>query len=421
MGALIALARRSLWARSVTMALTALAVAVSVALFLAVEKVRTGARNGFEQTISGTHLVVGARSGQVNLMLYAVFRIGSATANVSWQSYQEIAALPEVEWAVPLSLGDSHRGFRVVGTTPEYFARYAYAGDRRLELSRGEVFSDLYDVVLGAEVARALGYDLGSEVVLTHGLGQAGISDHKDRPFRVVGILKPTGTPVDRSLHVSLEAITAIHVGWESGARNPLVDTLSDDMIRSFDLTPRDITAALVGLKRPSSVQRVQRAINTFRGEALMAVKPVDGLKDLWAVTDVMERALLMVSAFVIVVGLVSILVSIVTGLNERRREMAVLRAVGAGPGHVFALLVTEAALVAGAGALAGVALVNGLLAVLGPLFTARFGVAMSWQPPGVFDATVVGSVVLAAMVMAMGPALAAQRRAVADGLSVKV
>src|SRR6185295_17966058 len=100
--------------------------AVSIALLLGVEKVRTGARQSFADTISGTDLIVGARSGSLNLLLYSVFRIGNATNNLTWTSYQDIAARPEVAWIVPLSLGDSHHQFRVLGTSPEYFQHYKF-------------------------------------------------------------------------------------------------------------------------------------------------------------------------------------------------------------------------------------------------------------------------------------------------------
>ncbi|MGF1500188.1 MAG: ABC transporter permease, partial [Paracoccaceae bacterium] len=129
---LLRLALASLLNRRVTVGLTILAIGLSCALFLAVEKVRTGAKESFADTISGVDLIVGARSGSVQLLLYSVFRIGSATNNISWESYQDILAMRNVDWAVPLSLGDSHKGFRVLGTTHAYFERYKYRGGRAL-------------------------------------------------------------------------------------------------------------------------------------------------------------------------------------------------------------------------------------------------------------------------------------------------
>ncbi|MAA83690.1 MAG: peptide ABC transporter permease, partial [Hyphomonas sp.] len=153
MSAILSLAWQSLMNRKGSVLLTLLAVALSVALFLGVDKARTGAREGFGNTISGTELIVGAPTGSVNLLLYSVFRMGSATAEISWPTYQEIATRPDIDWAVPISLGDSHRGFRVMGTTPEYFDRYKFGRNQDLMIAQGEPFDDLFDAVIGADVA----------------------------------------------------------------------------------------------------------------------------------------------------------------------------------------------------------------------------------------------------------------------------
>src|SRR6056297_1474245 len=157
---ILRLAFGSLMARALTVGMTVLAIALSVALFLGVEKVRTGAKASFADTISGTDLIVGARSGSVQLLLYSVFRIGNATNNVTWESYQDIANRPEVDWIVPISLGDSHRQFRVMGTTQAFFEHYKYRGGRSLQVGDGHGLSDLYDAVIGAEVAATLGYSV---------------------------------------------------------------------------------------------------------------------------------------------------------------------------------------------------------------------------------------------------------------------
>ena len=255
MKALFALAWKSLLNRRASVLLTLLAVALSVALFLGVDKARTGAREGFGHTISGTDLIIGAPTGSVNLLLYSVFRMGNATAEISWPTYQELAARDDIAWTVPISLGDSHRGFRVMGTNHSYFEHYQYGRGQSLRFAKGVEMDDLFDAVIGADVARELGYDIGTPLVLSHGLGKADFgSGHENRPFRVVGILAPTGTPVDRTVIVSLEAITAIHVGWETGAKNPLSDSITEDMIRSFNLTPKTITAVYAGLKRKGTI-----------------------------------------------------------------------------------------------------------------------------------------------------------------------
>lgn len=418
---ILSLAWASLMNRKGSALLTILAVALSVALFLGVEKAREGAREGFNSTISGTDLIVGARSGPINLLLYSVFRLGDATAEISWPTYEWLREREDVAWTVPISLGDSHRGFRVMGTTTDYFELYKFSGGRSLEMAEGERFDDLFDAVIGAEVADTLGYELGSPLILTHGLGRAGLQQHEDRPFRVSGILERTGTPVDRTVHVSLEAITAIHVGWETGTRNPLTDTITEDMIRSFDLTPKTVTAVFVGLEQRATILRTKRAIDTHRGEALMAILPAVTLTQLWDVTGVAERALMAVSLFVVAVGLVSILTSILTSLNARRREMSVLRATGARPGHIFFLLVAEAALLGFLGAMLGVAAIHAILAATEPLLAARFGVSLQGTGPGLVDLYTVLAVTGAAFLMGALPAWLAFRRSLADGLSVKL
>ncbi len=415
------LAWRSLMNRKVSALLTVFAIALSVALFLGVEKARNAAKSGFDNTISGTDLIVGAPSGQINLLLYSVFRLGNATAEISWDAYENLDAREDVAWTVPISLGDSHRGFRVLGTNRGYFEHYKYGQKQPLALAEGQEFDDLFDAVIGADVARTLGYELGSPLVITHGLGAAGLSDHENRPFRVAGILRPTGTPVDQTIHISLEAMTAIHVGWESGTRNPLADTLTEETIRGFDLTPRTVTAAFVGLENRATVLRTRRDINTNRAEPLLAIIPGQALAELWQVMSTAERVLLAISAFVIAVGLVSILTSILTSLNERRREMSILRATGARPAHIFTLLIAEATFLGLIGAVLGALLIQLIFAVAAPILSAQYGIALMGTGPGLVDLYTIGAVTFAALFLGIWPAMTALRRSLADGLTVKV
>ncbi|HYL18700.1 MAG TPA: ABC transporter permease, partial [Burkholderiales bacterium] len=213
---IFALAAKSLRNRKFTAALTVLSIALAVVLLLGVERIRSEARESFASTISGTDLIVGARSSPVHLLLYSVFRIGNATNNVNWDSYRALASWPEVAWTIPLSLGDSHRGYRVLGTTQDYFEHFRYARDRHLELARGKRFEDVHDAVLGAEVADALRYKAGQSIVIAHGAGDVSFALHEEHPFRVVGVLARTGTPVDRTVHVTLEGMDAVHADHQS-------------------------------------------------------------------------------------------------------------------------------------------------------------------------------------------------------------
>jgi putative ABC transport system permease protein len=413
------LALKSLMNRWLTALLTVAAIGVSVMLLLGVEKVRVGARQSFADTISGTDLIVGARTGSLQLLLYSVFRIGNATNNITWASFDEVRRQPEVAWAVPLSLGDSHRGFRVLGSTADYFTHYRYRRTHRLEFKSGKPFSDLFDAVVGAEVAAALGYKVGDRIVVAHGLGTVSFVEHGDKPFRVTGILERTGTPVDRTVHVSLEAIEAIHVDWQGGAQIP-GQSMSADEVRKLDLKPKAITAALLGLKSKLATFRLQRAINDYPREALVAIIPGAALQELWGLVGIAETALTAVSWMVVLTALLGLTTMILTTLNERRREMAILRSVGARPATVIGLLSAEAGLLTLAGVLLGTALTYLGLLVARPLIDRLYGLHLAIDPPTSGEIATLALIVVAGVVAGLLPALRAYRLSLADGMTVR-
>lgn len=416
--ALWSLAVKSLRNRRQTALLTVLSIAVSVCLLLGVEKVRHEVRAQFLNTVSGTDLVVGARSGSINLLLYTVFRIGDATNNISWNSYQEFANHPQVSWSIPLSLGDSHRGYRVLGTSNAYFEHLRYGGGHSLRLQEGRVFTELYDVVLGAEVARQLNYQLGDQIIVAHGGGQVSFVHHDDQPFTVVGILAPTGTPVDRTLHVSLEAIEAIHVGWHSGMPSRRV---SAEQLAKMDLTPKTITGFMVGLKSKVATFQLQRQINEYRREPLSAIMPGVALQQLWSLIGVAEKALLVVSALVVVSGLIGMMTNLLSSLNERRREMAILRSIGARPWQIAALLVSESLALTFAGLILGLVLLYGGLLAAQPWIASQFGFYLSLGLPGPGDWLLMGAVLLAGLLAGLVPAAKAYRQSLVDGLTPRI
>ena len=414
------LAIKSLWNRRFTAILTLISIALSVALLLGVERLRTESRASFANTISGTDLIVGARSGQTQLLLYSVFRIGNATNNISWESYQELSRHKRVKWSIPIALGDSHHGFRVMGTSKEYFTHYQYARDRALVFREGIPFSGVYDAVLGAEVAKQLDYQLNEKIVIAHGAGKVNLFSHDDKPFTVVGILKPTGTPVDRTVHVSLAGIEAIHIDWQGGNR-PTGLRLSAEQALEKDLTPTSITAAYLGLKSRISTFKVQRHVNTFKAEPLMAIIPGVALQELWDMMGVAERALIAVSAFVVLVGLTGMVTVILTSLNERRREMAILRSVGARPWHVTALIIGEGITLTLLGTLLGIALLYGLLLFAQPLIENHFGLFIPIDWPSHYELYLLVAVQLVALLISILPAWRAYRYSLADGMTIRI
>jgi putative ABC transport system permease protein len=421
MKALLAVAWASALNRRGTLALVVAGIALATALLLGLERLRTDIRAGFSQSVSGTDLVVGARTSPIQLMLYAVFRVGGATNNVSMDSLRAVESHRAVAWLVPLSLGDSHRGRPVLGTTTAYFERFRWGDRQPLAFTQGRPFAGtldgLYEAVIGAEVAATLGYAPGTRITLTHGGAEALGVEHADKPFTVVGVLARTGTPVDRTVHVSLEALEAIHLDWAGGAPIPGL-SIPAEAARKFDLSPKQATAALVGLKSRAAVFNVQRFVAEHEGEALLAVLPAVALDELWQVIGPAEQGLLAISGLVAVVSLASLVAVVLAGLNERRRELAVLRAVGAGPRHVLLLLAAEGALVTLAGVLLGAALAAAAVLGAGPLLQAEFGITLSRSAPTAAQWALAGAVVVAGMLASLVPGWRAYRLSLADGLS---
>jgi len=424
---------KSMKHRKWTVFLTAASLALGVALLMAVERVRHEAKNGFANTISGTDLIVGARTGSVSLLLSSVFHIGNASQNISWESYQKIAKNPQVAWTIPISLGDSHKGYRVLGTNTDYFEHYRYGKKQPLNIVEGARFSETYDAVLGAEVAKALGYVLGDEMVLSHGSGEISFVDHADHPFKVVGILEMTGTPVDRVVHVPLEGIDAIHAEFISesghvhhqGCNHGHQDRLAEIEAKMFDggeknnPSPSEITAFFVGMHTRSDAVMLQRSINVYQGEALSAVMPGVALMELWSVVGVIEKTLLVVSGLVLAVALVSMLSSLIASLNERRREMAILRSVGARPHHLLVLLLGEILMVMMISIIMGLALFYAALIGGRSRIQSQLGLSIEISTPTVMEGCMLFVIIVVGLLVACFPAWVCYRRSLADGLSI--
>lgn len=415
---MLRLALQSLLARRLTAGLTLLSVAISVMLLLGVERVQTQARDSFANTISGTDLIVGARSGPVNLLLYSVFRIGNPTNNLGWDSYQTLRQSPGIAWTIPLSLGDSHRGFRVLGTNADYFRYLRYGKKQPLTLSSGRPFDSPFEAVLGAEVAKKLGYTLGQPIVIAHGAGRVSFTQHDNLPFRVVGILAATGTPIDRTVHIPLTGIEAIHHGWEGGVQSK--DLTAAEAMQQ-NLTPKSLTAFMVGLKSPIQAFQLQRRINTYPQEPLLAILPGATLQELWGLTAVAQTALSVIAGFVVIAGLVGMLTTQLAGLAARRRELAILRSLGAGPGYLFTLLGLEALLLTTLGLLLGSIGLYLLQLVAAPLLQEQYGLQLAWSWPQLVEWQRLAAVWIAGLLAGLLPAFQAYRYSLSDGMALRV
>ena len=339
------LAFKSLFNRKGSVVLTILAMSVSIFVLLGVEHIRTQTKESFNSTVSGVDLIGGARTGSINLLLYSVFRIGSPTNNIDWDTYQAIVKNSKVAWAIPISLGDSHKGYRVMGTSVDYFKHFSYGDKRQLTFAEGKHFSALFDVVLGSEVARRLGYSLDDKIVLGHGLGKTSFSLHDDRPFKIAGILATTGTPVDQTVHISLQGIEAIHIDWQHGVKM-LGSNVTTDQLESLALKPKTITAFMLGLHSRMATFGVQRDINNYRQEPLSAILPGVALSELWQMMGVLENTLRLISGLILIAALLGLSAMMLASIREREDEIHLLRVIGAPPVFLFLLIEMEALLI---------------------------------------------------------------------------
>lgn len=408
---MIRLAIKSLLNRRASVLLTIIAIAVSVTLLLAVERVREQVQNHFANTVSGTDLIIGARTGQTQLLLSSVFHIGSMTNNMSWESFTDIKARPEVSWAIPISLGDSVQGLPVVATTDAYFQHFKYGNKQTLQFADGHAFESAEDVVLGADAAERLSKSIGDDIIIAHGSGGISFSQHAQHPLTVTGVLKRTGTPVDQAVLVTLHSLEMIHNGEHSHSGHQ----------HEGEPPAESISAAMLGLKAKPLALRLQRQINTYEKEPLTALLPGMTLQQLWKTLRVFEQALTAISAMVVLIGLLGMLTIMLASLRERRREMAVLRAVGAGPGTIFGLLLSEALLLTVVGAFSGLLLLYALQWSLAGVIQSQTGIILGSSWPSSAEWWRIALVIAAGFLLSLIPAWRAYRNSLADGLTVKI
>ena len=405
------LALQSLLDRKGSVVLSLMAMTVSIFVLLGVEHIRHQSKESFSNTVSGVDLIVGARTGSLNLLLYSVFRVGTPTNNISWETYETIANSAKVKWAIPISLGDSHKGFRVLGTTRDYFQHYSYGSQRPLSFATGKAFHQVFDVVLGAEVAKKLGYQLGDKLTVAHGIAATSFSKHDDRPFTVVGILASTGTPVDQTLHVSLQGLEAIHIDWKRGVKMPGSNITQADLEKA-DLQPKRVTAFMLGLESKMATFRIQRAINQYPQEPLLAILPGVALSELWQMMSILESTLLLVSVLVFVAACLGVSAMLLSSIRERSREIQLLRVIGAPAYFLFFLIELEALLIALVSCVLGAGLLAACLAFSQDYLVSHFGLHIGINFLTASNLYLMLTIILASAVVAIFPSFSGYRQA---------
>ena len=409
---------KSLRNRAFTSFLCILSIALSVSLYLGIQRLRKGAEDGFTNTISKTDFIVGAKGGAINLLLYSVFHMGQAVNNVRYTTYETIKNHPTVKWTIPISLGDSYKGYRVVGTDENFYQHYRFRGDQVVELDQGKIATGVFDVILGSDVANKLKHKVGDKIVLTHGIQAEGLYHHDQTPFEVTGILKKTHTPIDKSVYVSLLGMEAMHIGWESGVPdNRVIDKTA---FSPENLQIKQITAFMVGLKNRIAILRMRRTIDTFEDEPIMAIIPSLTLQELWQTLSYVEKVLSVVGLLVLIVGFLTIVIAIYTSINERRREMSIFRSLGAHPWQILGLILYESFLLVFMGILLGIAGLYALITSLKPILEKEFSVFIEVQPLNKEEYIFLAIVLLIAPLIGLIPGFRAYKNSLRDGLTIK-
>jgi putative ABC transport system permease protein len=410
---ILSLTFKSILNRKTVFLLSLFSIAISVVLLLGIDRTIKAGKSHFLNTINETDMIVASSNGSLDIFLNLVFHIGDGLKEVGYSSYEDISKFDEVEWSVPLSVGDSFRGFDVVSTNTDFFKHYKYSSGKLLEFESGGNFSNFFDLILGADVAKKLHLRVGDKVYLSHSQSNSKKTHiHKNRAFTVSAILKKSSTPNDSLVFMQLKADEAIHLEWQSGR---FVDmNISSEELSQMNIKPKHISGMLLGLKYRSQILEAEDKIDNYKGENLKAVIPAKALTKLYKLMENLQEILMFISSMVFIAAIFTMLSSMFSTLNDRRREIAILRSLGASVKVVFTLFATESFLVV----LGGIIVGNILLSLL--IFLLDSNVNISYLPD-LYELLMLGIIMLIAVVASVIPAIRSYKYSLKDGLTVKI
>jgi putative ABC transport system permease protein len=389
----LAYLRERLLATLLNVLLLALGAGTVIALLLTMSQ----AEQRMERDTGGVDLVVGAKGSPLQLVLSAVFNVDIPTGNIPLSEAMMISAEPMVKRAVPLSLGDSFRSFRIVGTNPVYLELYD------VKLADGRVWSKPLEAVIGADVARITGLKAGSKFAGAHGLGDGG-DDHADQPFEVVGVLSPSATVMDRLIVTSLDSVWQVHQHAESGDKTK---AHTDD---------REITALLIQYASPIAAVSFPRQVNAVSG--LQAASPATEMARLFSLAGFGVTALKLFAGILMVCSAMGIFIGLMSALNDRRADLALLRVLGASRATVVLTVLIQGFALGIAGVILGTLLGHAVTGWMGRMVEKIHRVQLTgwaWTPGELWVIGIALTLVLAASLF---PAWRAYRDAVPELLS---
>ena len=374
---MLSLLLKSMRSRIIPTSLVTISLMASMVLLLSIERIQQGAEEGFNQSISGVDAIIGPRSSSIELVLYTVFHLGRPTNNITTKTVNDVKIRGDISWLVPIALGDSHKGFRVVATEPNYFEHIKYANSQPLVFSKGVAFAELSEAVLGSDVAEKLSYRVGSKIQITHGSVESVGSKHDDFSFVVTGILNKTGTPIDQAIFLDLKGYELLHLGWKSGKKIFNLDDINLSSLPEDALIPKTVTAAFIGLKSKLTLFNFSKNIREYPKEAISAVIPGIALSELWSIVGLVDKGFQLLSWIIIAISLIAMVTLIIASLDNRKQEMTIYRANGASP-KFLAMMVLCESIVIGLTAIVGAII---LVTIVTYFATAQLNLALGISP----------------------------------------
>ena len=415
---MLSLLLKSMRSRLIPTSLVTISLMASMVLLLSIERIQQGAEEGFNQSISGVDAIIGPRSSSIELVLYTVFHLGRPTNNITTKTVNDVKLRGDISWLVPIALGDSHKGFRVVATEPNYFEHIKNANGQPLVFSKGVAFAELSETVLGSDVAEKLSYRVGSKIQITHGSVESVGSKHDDFSFVVTGILNKTGTPIDQAIFLDLKGYELLHLGWKSGKKIFNLDDINLSSLPEDALIPKTVTAAFIGLKSKLTLFNFSKNIREYPKEAISAVIPGIALSELWSIVGLVDKGFQLLSWIIIAISLIAMVTLIIASLDNRKQEMTIYRANGASP-KFLAMMVLCESLVIGLTAIVGAIILVTIVTYFATVqLNLALGISPSFEWISMGEITVFSFILLAGALSSLIPAVMVFRKNLHQTLS---
>lgn len=408
---------KSIKQRSLASVLTIFSIMLGVALVVSILILKQESQDAFNQTATGYELIVGPKGSSLQLTLNTIYQIGVPIQNIPYDIYMKLKDDKRVKLAIPYVLGDNFKNHRFIGTVSEIFSDFSYQKDKKYQLKEGKFFTKDFEVVIGNETALKTGLKIGDTFSGSHGVenyeGSEGMFEHNEFKFTVTGILEKTFTPIDKVIFTSMNSIWEIHNHEAEEKYKERKDTTHHEYEKS-------VTAILVSLKSPVYFDLLRRQINENKYEGInaQAVIPVFEIKQLFDIIGNINSILIIIAYLVVFVAVISILVSIYNSMNERKRDIAIMRSLGARRNTILNIILTEGFIISFIGGSLGIIASHLLIFLFRDTISNTAGIQISGTAINLFELYILAGTVLLGLVVTIIPALKAYNTDVAGNLA---